>query len=124
MREIKFRAWDKKNRQMLDIVTLVWQLYENPNIQKVLYGTNKDGNLFYLDWDEVELIQYTGLKDKNGKEIFEGNTVKEGKLLKVVEYIEYGFFPFNKFDSDGFCGMYAKDVEVIGNMWENGDLLK
>jgi len=117
MREIKFRTWypvDKK---------FVWF-----------------GGLFNLDkldkrlnWDLLKIQQFTGLKDKNGKEIYEGDIIvcRDGKY--VIEDIE----SFAKFvmtqkdlikDAEQFGQQDAdtcmRSIEIIGNKFENPELLK
>ena len=88
---------------------------------------------FYTD-DEFKLMQCTGLKDKNGKEIFEGDIVKipedydefgrnAGEILKVA--FDKGCFRLKRPNSKG-RGFYFEDdnvVEVIGNIYENQELL-
>ena len=111
-REIKFRVWDKAFKRMK--VTGI--------------GINNG----VLDGDDVEIMQYTGLKDKNGKEIYEGDIVK-GKGLDfynpdvtrvVVEWLGCGsWYPFAD-NEDNMPYPYPEAEEVIGNIYENPELLE
>jgi len=122
MREIKFRAWDKQN--------------------KLWYG--RLGKPFTLqdamgaDWstpvNQLEFMQYTGLKDKSGVEIYEGDilanayhypvnhNVKYGDIFGAVQWLNCAFWVGSKEDrplmGDG------KEYEVVGNIYENLELLK
>ena len=111
MREIKFRVWNKSEKRMLN----------NPTIH---LRTDRD---FYVYGDfkpleeqigTYELMQFTGLKDKNGKEIYEGDIVTSyNKNRCVVEWLDgAGGFLFEQCD--------AEINEVIGNIYENPELLK
>jgi len=99
MREIKFRAWSIKENEMINDVFVV------------------DTRTQHL----MPLMQYTGLKDKNGKEIYEGDICRE---VFQGEYVgEVTFSPTQGY-LVGNRPIWPHDIEVIGNIYENGDLLK
>lgn len=112
MREIKFRFWDSDNKVMCIE-------YHHPTWDK---GINEQIKLC-----KCPIMQYTGLKDKNGKEIYEGDILRFSPLTRspkkfhVVkweeEFGEYG-------DSTGYDGLINDYGEIIGNIYENSDLLK
>ena len=128
MREIKFRAWLKEERKMVNVETLFI------GINRLCFGNSKTEDLFFRDFEEVELMQYTELTDKNGKEIYEGDIVlvkpggistwyktvvefKEGALIASLINGENHFYIFNP-------GFDSNDFEVIGNIYENKKLLE
>ncbi|MFS0877994.1 YopX family protein [Solibacillus isronensis] len=105
MREIKFRAWDKDLKQMLNLFTMDGQRKQ--------------------ETEETILMQYTGLKDKNGREIYEGDIVlvDNGRRKEIVKYHvnagQCGYFPFLASEHH----WQSHNSEVIGNVYENEDLL-
>lgn len=114
MREIKFRAWDKKNKVM-------FKIFDNVSRED-----------WYLpQWKEShEVMQFTGLHDKNGKEIYEGDIVLFSTSWNQTEYHKNKFgikrvVEFAK-GSFSYCMVYGDMdvVEVIGNIYENPELLK
>jgi uncharacterized phage protein (TIGR01671 family) len=116
MREIKFRAWDKKLNKMFipnhidQGVVVVDVRHEDING----FGTHEEEYP-----NPYELMQFTGLKDKNGKEIYEGDIVKYKDKLTLDEHIiefENGRFGYPMAD--------YKFYEVIGNIYESPELLK
>ena len=121
MREIKFRAWLKEERKMVNVETLFI------GINRLCFGNSKTEDLFFRDFEEVELMQYTGLKDKNGKEIYEGDIYHVGD--KNIRYLVVWFdsgFEGKQLRSTSYAGLksWAKDIEILGNIYENKNLLE
>ena len=136
MREIKFRAWDKYEQRMIHSGTeqndypFSWMIH-NTGIEIVEH----DGT----DWNSLKdlvFMQYTGLKDVNVVEIYEGDIIKiqindwsTGKILilanEVVEFKngKFGFKWGHYRDFSTFDGFSNTTFEVIGNIYENPELL-
>ena len=130
MREIKFRAWDKENKEMLDVQELD---YEDSYDGQPMIRTTKYSD--YFDTEEMLLMQYTGLKDKNGKEIYEGDIVKfrfkedREEFPDLIGYIEYQstFAAFRIMSNQGSFKIditEIKFIEKIGNIYNNPELLE
>ena len=137
-REIKFRAWNKKEKYMEPVDDL--QMFSN---QLSIGMLSKD---YFLGKDDVELMQYTGLHDENGKEIYEGDIIESSYDVftgnfdtKVgrgtVEFIDGAFYikPFEiegkkikDIDNEEWFLIYTVNIDtlkVIGNIYDNPELL-
>ena len=126
MRSIKFRAWDNENNQMLDVQEI--------NFEDCFYGGEMQIKTTmyndYFDCREMPLMQYTGLHDKNGKEIYEGDIVKVRKYssfeIEVVKFDKGCFYAGMHYGSSTRSTVkliQPKLTEVIGNIYENKELL-
>lgn len=136
MREVKFRVWDKKTKKMRQMDSISFGI---TSVDKERYPVvnllgrdcieNKD-ILLHREGNQYILMQYTGLKDKNGREIYEGD-ILQGEDFKRPSLVEW---------SDVYCSMDLKLIgttlscimdkscgnrsEIIGNIYENPELLE
>jgi uncharacterized phage protein (TIGR01671 family) len=120
MRDIRFRAWHKAEKKMYRVVTLYLGAHEQSFV--LIDGDVFQSPLVHCSPDEVELLQYTGLVDKNETRIFEGDIVRclDG-YPALVSYDEHHaeFHPFGSSES----AEWGTGVEVIGNLYESSELL-
>lgn len=121
MREIKFRAWDKNSSKIYPVE----QWSKKSWVAIPVQVTEDDWELEQRKMEDVVIMQFTSLLDKNGKEIYEGDVVKCRTELDFINkeiVFENGMFAV-------LSGEYVieipklMDIEVIGNIYEHPELL-
>jgi hypothetical protein len=123
MREIKFRAWVPSEKLMFEDVRYIDN--DIANGRGIGFSDRESGARFNVHPDFM--MQYTGLKDKNGKEIYEGDIINQDfkygwknhvmALMNSMASDDMGLDMYGYPDVDGAC-------EVIGNIYENPELLE
>jgi len=123
MRVIKFRAWDKKQEKM---VPLAEPRYHNGVGGILMYAQFpfKEVSGWDKNGEEYILMQFTGLKDKNGKEIYEGDIMNDKGIKFEVYWNQHNGNWSRKNISELLAGETMKNSEIIGNIHENPELLK
>ena len=124
-REIKFRAWLKEEKKMVNVETID---FSEKSIQYLEKNEIIDAYLLRrMIFEDIELMQYTGIKNKNGLEIYEGDIIicKYGpEIMMEVKWIDEGFRTLGKYNGDNYVGYVKNSAEVIGNIYENPELLE
>lgn len=124
----RFRAWDKEFKEMVQVDALVFD-------EQIIKATYKNGNVVKEDLKNYVLMQSTGLTDKNGKEIFEGDilsieTDKENVKVEVSWDSKHALFVFEskKYNAKEALGELFEDnpypFKIIGNVWEDPELVE
>ena len=128
MREIKFRAWDKELEE--------WTNYSISNINgNIIDFYNKETGFWESDreGERFTLCQYTGLKDKNDREIYEGDIVRTvvfSKWIGVAKYSDKNqAFVFECIDKNYrgnivFMSQFDQGFKILGNIYENPEMLE
>ena len=125
-RKIKFRAWDIKNKRFVNIVRLIFDQFGTLDYAEVVFK----GKIYKLYPSEIILEQDTGLKDKNGEKIVEGDIIDDGfshigKVFfnQIISAFVFEFVVDDNIVGSTFVDLYTRDIEVIGNIHENTQLL-
>ncbi len=115
MREIKFRAWDKLHKDM----SLSFGLHEDVVFICKDHGSHSTE---YINTDQFEIMQYTGLSDKNGKSIYEGDVLQNTNPVWKKEIVSFVMI------WDSAAARFSdysprEDFEIIGNVYENPEYM-
>lgn len=127
----KFRAWDKETQTMLDVSLIDFK-------KSVLVGEHWEfGETNFINFDDIHLMKSTDLKDKNGKEIFEGDIIAievddtETPInARVFQNSKIGVLMFHVFEDNEDVPMVellednSVAFEIIGNIYENPELFE
>lgn len=133
MRDIKFRAWNNENEYMITSKQGVFTALQScMNITRQDDGYYNNGDLLKPNKGKYTLMQFTGLYDKNGKGIYEGDIISNGTEKCLVVWIkeQAGFMLKllnEEFENEEWTNPMIdlrKDDEVIGNIYDNKNLLE
>lgn len=123
----RYRAWMKSLKWMCDVTNIS---FDSKFVDICQQGDIERHTEMSAEFDEIELMQSTGLKDKNGQEIFEGDIVKIFDSLYTVFYdIKEGSYRLKPHDDrwvvDYMSNFSSEEsFEVVGNIYKNKDILE
>ena len=135
MKDSKFRAWDKRTKRLYQVQTL--QFYGTNNTVDACWtnGVDFDGESTLGEPElnnlhNLELMQYTGMKDVNGVEIYEGDIIREDiekdgpPIIVSVVWEEGAFYGKERTHNPEYIAKEFLNGKVIGNIYENQELLE
>lgn len=128
MNNLKFRAYFEQYERMIDNIGII-----NQNMILVDFTNSGELEPIFI-MDKIHVMQSTGLKDKNGKEIYEGDVLKvldftdwKGEVRYSQEELSYFFVEYEnslRLKYTTLLSLLDKNLEVIGNIYENKELLR
>jgi len=127
MNDVKYRAWDYKEKRMVKVLAIDWE-HQTINYEADINHEGMKGfeRCYHQPLENFELLQFTGVRDKNGQEIYEGDILKNsfGSLYEVKwvpSMMSFMCSPLKVvYDVRRIDNL---DTEVVGNIFENTELL-
>ena len=122
----RYRAWMKSLKWMCDVTNIS---FDSKFVDICQQGDTERYTEMSVEFDEITLMQSTGLHDKNGKEIFEGDIVKMAKDVysepTYYEVVRHRGGAYRLESKQHGCELWLRhtDCEVVGNIYENKELL-
>ena len=122
----KFRAW---HRELCRMMSVKYMFFQDSEIEEFELNDALMNDYITAYPDEIELMQSTGLKDKNGQEIFKGDIVKMAKDVysepSYYEVVRHRGGAYRLESKQHGCELWLRhtDCEVVGNIYENKELL-
>lgn len=131
----KFRAWHNELGRMMSIKNM-W--FQDSCLEELELNDSVMNDYITAYPDEIELMQSTGLLDKNGKEIFEGDIVTDGEFIREIRnHQTLGFYMLDEEENERFFSdsasledfeedakIVSEILEIIGNIYENPEMLE
>ena len=131
----KFRVWMKSLKWMCDVTNIS---FDSKFVDICQQGDTERYTEMSVEFDEITLMQSTGLFERNGKEIFEGDIISDGHTSRDIRHHQtLGFYTIDGNGVEGFFGDTAsledfeevskyisENIEIIGNIYENLELLE
>lgn len=123
VREIKFRIWDKSKNKMRSCMALSWEHFGKGNVLNSIASGDVINSDYVIKIADAVVMQYTGKKDKNKKEIYSGDILKfidnGEEYISVVKWCDNGCC----FETNNFLPSEWNYAQIIGNIYENSELI-
>ena len=126
MREIKFRAWVKDGKEIVDVEEIDFM----NKVINYIYNDykNNEQEIIGAYFEDIELLEYSGLKDMKGKEIYEGDIIKFlNGIFEVIWCNEKASFMLKNKEYKEFLNFIYENnngMEIVGNIYENPELME